>query len=129
MKLFVFAILAALVGACLCVLAVQANGAEPDPYAVAYEQAVCHNRPLVVLLSAPWCAACRVVERDYAARLQTRGAYVHLDIERHREIVRRMPTVPAIPAVIVYERDAAGWRSPPRVIVGSGAIRVYVEGK
>ena len=83
------------------------------------------KEPCFFLLGAEWCGPCREVERLYGPVLQRRGTYLHLDIEKHRPLVRRLGVdIARVPVLVVI--DAA--KGVRRVLVGPQAIRLYIEG-
>jgi len=110
---------AALVCACI------AQAQQPVAYHDAYYSADQTNRPLIIALGADWCGPCHEMERLYTAQLRARGCYVHVNIDRDRALCQQLPRVPAIPAIIIYERPQGVWLRP-RVIVGLPAIRVWL---
>jgi thiol:disulfide interchange protein len=131
MRLFLSMIGIATVAVIFSVLLIAtAKSTEPahqHDYASAYHEAHRTNRPLIVAVGAAWCGPCREAERLYYPRLYDSGVYVHLDLDRDTAIAKRL-AVAAVPAVIVFERDAADktWRETHRC-TGLPAIGRFLE--
>jgi len=106
---------------CTCI----SNAEQPTSYSDAYRLAEAMNRPLIIALGADWCGPCHEMESLYTIQLRGRGCYVHLNIDRDRSLCQQLPQVPAIPAIVIYERQQGLWLRP-RVIVGLPAIRIWL---
>jgi thiol:disulfide interchange protein len=85
------------------------------------------NLPCYVLVGAPWCGPCRIVERDCLATMQATGVYVHLNADVHREPLRRLVKaigreVVSLPTLVII--DAV--KGTKRVLVGPKEIKAYL---
>jgi thioredoxin-like negative regulator of GroEL len=89
-------------------------GADGD-YAAAYRDATEHSRPLVVLVGADWCPACRTMKQTIIPQARQQGvldgvAFAVVDVDRQSALSRQLRTGSAIPELIVYHKTAGGWK-------------------
>ncbi len=103
-----FALLVAAVMANLSVLA-----APPDDYATAYEKAEKGGKPLMVVISAPWCPACVSLKNTTLREMESGGqlqdvSVVVIDRDRDSALAERLMRGQTIPQVIVFSKQDAG---------------------
>ena len=100
--------LAVLVG-----LTTLASGGES--YADAYRQAAKTGRPMVVLVSAEWCGACKTMEREVIPKMKQQGlfrrvSFARVDLDRQKKLGHQLTGGGPIPQLLMYRRTRAGWR-------------------
>jgi thiol-disulfide isomerase/thioredoxin len=108
-------------------------GSEPrlDAYQAAYAESQHASKPLLLHYGATWCEPCKEVERVYGPSLRTRGVYLHLDIDRDRELIYHhgLPLPQSVPQLYYWSRDARGGWSAPQIYVGLPGISIFVLGR
>ena len=112
----------------LGLLAVCRPAPAADAYSTAHAAAIRNNRPLIVLIDATWCGACKVVERLYLGALRQRGEVVVLDWDRDQAAAVKAAGTgsPLLPTVVIWDRAAGRWKTR-RVLVGTGQIQAYIQ--
>lgn len=98
--------------------------ATPTPlsYKSAHQQMVETGRPIVVLVGAEWCPACRVMKNTAVPQAQQRGvldrvAFATVNTDHEAELAKELTGGGSIPQLVMYHRTAAGWQR--RVLVGA----------
>jgi thiol-disulfide isomerase/thioredoxin len=86
-----------------------------DRYADAYRQTTKTGRPLVVLVSAEWCGACKTMEREVIPKMKQRGvfrrvSFARVDLDREKKLGRTLTRGGPIPQLLMFRRTRAGWR-------------------
>lgn len=87
----------------------------PDmTYAEAYQRSVNTGKPLVILVGAEWCSACKNVKRTTISRLQREGAmkdvvYLSLDTDKHGPVASKLMRGNTVPQMIIFHQDETGW--------------------
>lgn len=87
----------------------------PDmTYAQAYQQSVKTGKPLVILVGAEWCGACRNTKRTTISQLKREGAmkgvvYVSLDTDKHSGVTSKLMRGRTVPQMIIFHKDESGW--------------------
>jgi thiol:disulfide interchange protein len=99
------------------VLAVAANANDQESsYAQAYHRAQQENKPLVVLVGADWCPACRVMKSDTIDPMKKDGqlkdvVIAQVDNDADPELAQKlMGTATTLPQLVVYTKDETGWK-------------------
>lgn len=106
-----FALLVAAVMANVSVLATP-----PDDYATAYEQAQKSGKPLMVVISAPWCPACVSLKNTTLREMESGGQLedvnvVVIDRDRDSKLAEQLMRGQTIPQVIVFsKKDTGRWQ-------------------
>lgn len=85
-----------------------------DSYADAYHQASKTGRPMVVLVSAEWCGACKTMEREVIPKMKQQGvfrqcSFARVDLDRERKLGRTLTRGGPIPQLLMYRRTRGGW--------------------
>jgi thioredoxin-like negative regulator of GroEL len=86
-----------------------------DSYADAYRQTTETGRPMVVLVSAEWCGACKTMEREVIPKMRQRGlfrrvSFARVDLDRQRTLGRKLTRGGPIPQLLMFRRTGNGWR-------------------
>jgi thioredoxin-like negative regulator of GroEL len=102
-------------GLTLCLL-VQSSilTANPDGYAEAYRQSQASGEPLLVLVGADWCPACRTMKTAVLPRLEQSGKlhrvnFAVVDLDQEDTLASQLMRGGTIPQLIVFARTADGW--------------------
>jgi thioredoxin-like negative regulator of GroEL len=99
-----------------------ALGTGSDDYATAHRVQQQTGRPMVVVVGAEWCPACRDMKRLTLPLLERRGLFrdvcvAEVDADREPGLARKLMSGGTIPQTIVFGRTPAGaWRRT--VLVG-----------
>lgn len=105
-----------------------ATGAQPYPEA--YRQADETNRPLLVLVGADWCPACRTMKHSTLARMEKVGKlkqveFTILNADHDSGLSSQIMRGSSIPQLVLFEKTATGtWR---RSQITGGASEGEVE--
>jgi thiol:disulfide interchange protein len=113
------------------VVAITGNGGEKEnSYAQAFHRAQKENKPLVVLVGADWCHACRIMKADTIEPMKKDGqledvVFAHVDRDADPELAEKlMGTAKTLPQLVVYTKGDAGWK---RTAVGGVQSRGRVR--
>ncbi len=84
-------------------------------YAAAYRTAEKENRPLVVVVGAPWCPACENLKQTTLASMEASGelqdvSLAVVDQDKDPELARELKQGEMIPQIIVFARTDSGWK-------------------
>lgn len=88
---------------------------DSESYGAALAQAQQHQQPLLVLVGADWCPACRVMEQQVLPQLRRQGglqrvSVAKVDTDRQPELARQLMRGSAIPQLIVFrQRPDGSW--------------------
>lgn len=94
-------------------------GASPDApltYAAAYHESMETGKPLMVVVGAEWCPACRTLKSSTIPALVRRGslrkvAFATVDTSEEPQLFRRIQAGGSIPQIILFHRSADGdWK-------------------
>jgi len=88
---------------------------EVIPYEEAYRKAQQERKPLVILVGAQWCAACKTMKHDTMVPMQESGAlrevvYTQLDKDDQPEIAGQVMQGKMLPQIVVFCESDAGWK-------------------
>lgn len=84
-------------------------------YSDALTQAKGRRQPLLVLVGATWCPACRTMEQQVLPRLNRQGdlagvSLAKVDADRQPELARQLMRGSAIPQLIIFnQRPDGSW--------------------
>lgn len=97
------------------VLQTSVVGAEPLSYDDAYRASRAENKPLVVLVGADWCGACRVMKNSSLPQVAKDGvlkevAFTVVDTDKDRELAQQIMDPGSIPQLVMYHPTADGWQ-------------------
>ena len=90
-----------------------AQGAET--YAEAYRLASKTGQPMVVLVGAEWCAPCQKMKREVIPQVRRRGllgrvAFAMVNVDRERDLSKRLVRGGRIPQLLMFRPTPKGWR-------------------
>jgi thiol-disulfide isomerase/thioredoxin len=84
-------------------------------YAEAHKVNAETGRPLVVLIGADWCPACRQMKTSAVPQLAQKGvlqkvAFTVLNTDHDGAIAQKMMTGGSIPQLVMYRKTPTGWK-------------------
>lgn len=84
-------------------------------YEAAYTKANKENKPLVILVGAEWCSACKTMKATTIDRMTESGelkdvVFIHLDKDEHPELAERIMVGESLPQLIVFAKNEEGWK-------------------
>jgi len=99
--------------------------ANAQSYADAHRQTTKTGRPMVVLVGADWCPACKTMENTVIPQVKRRGllrrvAFAVVNLDRQRNLGRQLTRGGPIPQLIMYRKTRGGWKR--RTLVGSQSV-------
>ena len=104
--------------AALTFLAVLIAPGPPDeqiPYDAAYRKAQEEKKPLVVLVGANWCAACKTMKTETISPMNSAGdlrgvVFTHVDKDIQPEIAQQVMQGNTLPQIVVFCEGDQGWK-------------------
>ncbi|HBO44474.1 MAG TPA: hypothetical protein DD670_11180 [Planctomycetaceae bacterium] len=95
--------------------------AESESYQKAHHETIKTGRPMIVLVGADWCPACVTMKDEVVPRLKQRGvlrkvAFAAVDLDRQRQLGRKLTEGGPIPQLIMFRKTSEGWRR--RTLIG-----------
>jgi thioredoxin-like negative regulator of GroEL len=89
------------------------EGSPAATYEAAYRQSQSEGRPLVVLVGAEWCSACRTMKGASLPEASRHGAlddvaFAMVDFDAENELAKKLLRGDTIPQLVMFYRDAAG---------------------
>ncbi|MBI3466612.1 MAG: thioredoxin family protein [Planctomycetes bacterium] len=93
-------------------VAIFSTGAQS--YREAYEHSQKTGAPLVLLVGAEWCPACKTMQSASMPQVARRGllsrvAFTYVNVDRQRDLARKVMQGGSIPQLIMYRQTAKGW--------------------
>jgi len=90
---------------------------EPEQltYEAAYRKAQEEKKPLVVLVGADWCPACKTMKSDTIASMKQSGefkevVYTQLDKDANSELADQVMQGKMLPQLVVFCESESGWK-------------------
>jgi thiol:disulfide interchange protein len=85
------------------------------PYEAAYRKARDERKPLLILVGADWCPACKTLKADTIVPMKESGAlkevvYTQLDKDAHPELASEVMQGKLLPQLVVFTQSDAGWK-------------------
>ena len=99
----------------LAVLIAPTTSDEQIPYDAAYRKAQEEKKPLVVLVGANWCAACRIMKSETILSMKDAGdfkgvVFTHVDKDVQPEIAQQVMQGSTLPQLVVFCEGDHGWK-------------------
>jgi len=99
----------------LAVLNAPSTTDEQIPYDAAYRKAQEEKKPLVVLVGANWCAACRTMKSETILPMKGAGelrevVFTHVDKDIQPEIAQQVMQGNTLPQLVVFCEGEQGWK-------------------
>ena len=89
---------------------------EDQDYATAYKQSLDEQKPLMVIVGAPWCPACNVLKETTLKEMKKNGDLEAVSLtlvnrDEQPELAKQLTNgVTVIPQIIVYTPEQNGWK-------------------
>ena len=88
--------------------------APPQGFQQAYQKSIKSGQPLVVLLGAEWCPACKQMDGKILPEVAKRGGFkgvecAYIDVDQERELAGKLARGGSIPQLIRFEKKSEGW--------------------
>jgi len=85
-------------------------------YSTAYHQSLNTRQPLVVIVGAQWCPACRKLENEVIPKIKEAGllsriAFAVVDYDAETKVAQQLTRGGPIPQVLVFWHSDNGWKS------------------
>ena len=99
----------------LAVLNAPTTSDEQISYDAAYRKAQEEKKPLVVLVGANWCAACRIMKSETILSMKDAGdfkgvVFTHVDKDVQPEIAQQVMQGSTLPQLVVFCEGDHGWK-------------------
>ena len=102
-------------------------------YDAAYTKMQKSGKPLLVLVSANWCPACRKMKETTLPKLHRDGQlkkveFATVDLDQEKKLSNRLMKATTIPQLILFTKTADGWKREQ--IIGAqkvDAIKQFVQ--
>jgi thioredoxin-like negative regulator of GroEL len=83
-------------------------------YRDAYSEAQDSKRPLMIVIGADWCQACKELKDTTIPQMQKVGkldavVLTYIDLDQEPELARQLLNGPSIPQVILFSKTDSGW--------------------
>ncbi|MGQ9503589.1 MAG: thioredoxin family protein [Thermogutta sp.] len=90
--------------------------AEQFAYSLAYQRSIASQQPLVVIVGAQWCPACRKLEKEVIPKIEEVGllkkaVLAVVDYDAESKLAKQLTRGGPIPQVIVFWQADNGWKS------------------
>jgi thiol:disulfide interchange protein len=88
---------------------------EPMTYEAAYAKAQREKKPLVVLVGADWCGACKTMKASTIAKMRESGdfdqvVYTTIDKDAQPDLARKLMEGNSLPQIVVFHKSDEGWK-------------------
>ena len=88
---------------------------DPESYAEAHRVSTQTGRPMVVMVGADWCPACREMREAVLPQVRQTGVlrrvvFAIVNLDRQRELGHRLTRGGPIPQLLMFRKEPNGWR-------------------
>ena len=89
--------------------------ADPQSYAEAHRVTTETGRPMLVMVGADWCPACREMKETVLPQVKQTGVlrrvvFASVNLDRERELGRQLTRGGPIPQLLMFRKTSNGWR-------------------
>lgn len=96
-------------------LAVTAGENNAPDYDTALAASQKENKPLVILIGAPWCASCQVMKRETIQPMMETGKLdevivTFVDKDQQPELAQQLMKGETLPQIVVFAKQPGGWK-------------------
>lgn len=87
---------------------------KPLSYQQAHHEAMASKRPMLILVGADWCPACRVMKHSTLPALQRQGklkdvVFTIVDVDQQPKLASQLMRSSSIPQLVLYTPKSEGW--------------------
>jgi thioredoxin-like negative regulator of GroEL len=105
-------------------------GSDPLSYQQAFEENAKTGKPLVVLVGAEWCGACRVMKSQTLPQVVSddvfkQVAFTVVDSDKQGDIARQVTGGGSIPQLVMFRREGDSWKQER--LVGAQSPRAILQ--
>lgn len=98
---------------------------DTDSYAEAHRVTTRTGKPMVVMVTASWCAPCQKMKKAVLPECQRKGlfepvTFAIVDLDRQKKLARQLTGGGSVPQLIMYRKSADGWKR--RRLVGGQSV-------
>lgn len=84
-------------------------------YKAAFARAQKSNRPLVVIVTATWCAPCQVMKNHTIKKVMAKDGFedvilAFVDVDQEPALAKNLTKGKGIPHVVVFEKEERKWK-------------------
>jgi thiol:disulfide interchange protein len=89
--------------------------AERPSYETAYQQAQAEHKPLLIVVGADWCAACKIMKSETIEPMQTAGqlekvVVTIVDKDSRPDLAEKLMDGKTLPQLVVFTQGSEGWK-------------------
>jgi thiol-disulfide isomerase/thioredoxin len=104
--------------------------ADAQDFPQAFQRSAATGRPLVVLMGAKWCPACRVMNQKTIPEVCRLGGmanveYAYVDIDKNRQLAGKLLRGNSIPQLIRLDQTQDGWTS--RYLIEAQSVKQITD--
>ena len=97
-----------------CSTEVARHGCLPTDYATAYKHAQAGTKPMLVVVTAQWCAPCQMLKRTTLRDMMAQNGFkdfyfAMVDVDRDAGVAAKLTEGRPVPQVIIFERNGTSW--------------------
>jgi thiol-disulfide isomerase/thioredoxin len=87
---------------------------DPLDYVTAYRQAQAGNKPMLVLVTAEWCAPCQMLKRTTLQEMMAQHGFkdfhfAMVDVDLDPDLAAKLTENKPVPQFIIFERKGTTW--------------------
>lgn len=88
------------------------------------------GKPMIVLVGAKWCPACKVMKENVMPQIVRKGifgrcVYTVVDLDEQKQLGHELTSGGPIPQLIMYRKTRDGWRR--RRLIGGQSVNTVVK--
>jgi thiol:disulfide interchange protein len=99
----------------LVVSVLSSSQIQPPSYEAAYQQAQEEHKPLLIVVGADWCAACKTLKAQTIEPMQHSGKLQNVvvtvvDKDSRPDLAQKLMEGTALPQLVVFAQGSEGWK-------------------
>lgn len=116
------------------------NAKAPLKYEDALKKSQKEEKPLLILVGAPWCSSCQIMKRDTIVPMQKSGdldnvVVTHVDKDKRPELAEQLMKGQTLPQVVLFSKRSGKWKrfsltgmqSKPRMAELLGRAKIAIR--